>query len=646
MATMIALRPAADTRPVIFGVFNARFVDPKDVASGFVLSPFLDEIVAPSNIALLGPRGSGKTTLLKMLTLPALLNWGDSARDAIAAKLDSLAVYVPYNLTSNADYRAFSRKPIQADVESILSVALFRHSVLRALLETWLSASNAALARDRLLSKFHLPIDEAAEPELVRSLARAWDIPLRISTVSGLRESISNRVRDIQKLTVRSGLRMVEACRLLEEHSFLAAHFVDDCVAFADFLQEHYNFCQKISLCFDELEIAADAVATAILQAPRSLDQRFFIKFSAAPYISSAVDLLKPRMATQRNDYHLIFLSSFSTRETRQFSEALFVSLCKKRDVEASASEILGDSFLDVEVDEPNREEGSRRYSTLGTYQRVFANLHSTDDSFRRFLEERSWTIDINDLTRGSEKQRAAAIRKILWPVLIRQEFLFKQEQVGRRGQRRRFRSLNAVADIYTGAGSLFALCEGNPRSIIGLLGPMIEAYLDASGRPVKRSVQKDLVEDLIGAYFALISTYPSSNAGYGLHSLLDMVYRVGSYFNASILGREFNADPVTSFFVDDEVPDRLKDLVGHGINIGAFVTTNKAQLSRTADRKVDPFQLGDVSGLKVRLSNIFAPQFRLSLAGGRTINLSTILTRTSAHPTSKAVLELFGTKL
>ncbi|MET4802120.1 hypothetical protein [Bradyrhizobium sp. LB11.1] len=143
-----------------------------------------------------------------------------------------------------------------------------------------------------------------------------------------------------------------------------------------------------------------------------------------------------------------------------------------------------------------------------------------------------------------------------------------------------------------------------------------------------------------------LRSLRPSSNAGYGLHSLLDMVYRVGNYFNASILGREFNADPVTSFFVDDDVPEKLKDLIGHGINIGAFVTTTGAQLSKTGDRKVEPFRLGDVSGLKVRLSNIFAPQFRLSLAGGRSINLSTILDRTSTHATQNAALELFGRTL
>jgi hypothetical protein len=174
----------------------------------------------------------------------------------------------------------------------------------------------------------------------------------------------------------------------------------------------------------------------------------------------------------------------------------------------------------------------------------------------------------------------------------------------------------------------------------------MIESYLDGGDRTVRRSLQKELIEDLVGAYFALISTYPSQNAGYGLHSLLDMVYRIGNYVSDSILGKEFNADPVTSFFVDDDVPERLKDLIGHGINIGAFVTSDRAQLSRAGDRKVDPFQLGDVSGLKVRLSNIFAPQFRLSLAGGRAINLSTILTRTSDQANSNAALELFGKKI
>jgi hypothetical protein len=643
---MSAQNSSEPSGQVIFGVFNARFVEPRDVALGFVHSPFLDQIVAPSNIALLGPRGSGKTTLLKMLTLPALLNWNDSARDAIASRLESLAVYVPYNLTSNADYRAFSRKPIPRDVEAILSVSLFRHSVLRAQLDTWLYAANPEVELDPLLSKFYLPIIEDSEPILVRHLARLWDIPIRISTITGLKEGINAQVQKIQRLIVRSGLESLDPAKLLAQHEFLAAHFVDDCISFADFLASQYGFKQKISLCFDELEIATDVVANAILQAPRSLDQRFLIKFGAAPYISSAIDLFMPQMATQRNDYSLIFLSSFSTKETRKFSEALFGAICEKNKVLASPPAILGESFLDDdEIDGEEITPTTRRYSSLGKYQRVFERLHEKDETFRKYFAERPWAVDISDLTKGSEKQRAAAIRKILWPVLVRQEFLFKQEGSVVRKQRRRFRSLNPVADIYTGAGSLFALCEGNPRSIIGLMGPMIEAYVESQGSPVRRSLQKELIEDLVGAYFALISTYPSQNAGYGLHSLLDMVYRIGSYFSDSILGGEFNADPVTSFFVDEDVPERLKDLIGHGINIGAFVTSDRAQLSRAGDRKVDPFQLGDVSGLKVRLSNIFAPQFRLSLAGGRAINLSTILSRTNDQSGPSAALELFGRK-
>lgn len=635
----------ASSRQVIFGVFNARFVEPQDVASGFVHSPFLDQIVAPSNIALLGPRGSGKTTLLKMLTLPALLNWDNAAKAIIASRLETLAVYVPYNLTSNADYRAFSKKPLPRDVEAILSVSLFRHSVLRAQLDTWLYASDPKIAAEPLLARFFLPISEDSEPILVRHLAEVWNIPIRISTISGLKEGINAQIRIIQRLIVRCGLETVEAARLLSEHEFLSAHFIDDCTAFADFLRTRYDFHYKISLCFDELEIATDVVANAILQAPRSLDQRFFIKFGAAPYISSAVDLLTPQMATQRNDYSLIFLSSFSTSETRTFSESLFDSLCRKRGIVADPTAILGDSFLDDnEVEEQvELKETKTRYSSLGKYQKVFESLHEKDETFRSYLAERPWAVDVHDLTKGTEKQRAAAIRKILWPVLVRQEFLFKQEAIVGKRQRRRFRTLNPVADIYTGAGSLFALCEGNPRSIIGLMGPMIDAYLETGNRPVKRSLQKELIEGLVSAYFALISTYPSQNAGYGLHSLLDMVYRIGNYFSDSILGGEFNADPVTSFFVDEGVPERLQALIGHGINIGAFVTSDRAQLSRAGDRKVDPFRLGDVSGLKVRLSNIFAPQFRLSLAGGRAINLSTILSRTNDRGGPSAALELFG---
>src|SRR5258705_465167 len=174
-------------RPATSETANARFLDPHEVAETFVRSPYLAEIAAPANTALLGPPGSGKTTLLKMLTLPALLNWADPSRDSLASDLDYLSVYIPSSLTWNADYRGFLGSRLTDDVNSAISISLFRHNVLLALLATWQDASRETVSQNPALSRFYLPIDAKREAEFVRKLARRWELTLPISTIGGLR---------------------------------------------------------------------------------------------------------------------------------------------------------------------------------------------------------------------------------------------------------------------------------------------------------------------------------------------------------------------------------------------------------------------------------------------------------------------------
>jgi hypothetical protein len=114
----------------------------------------------------------------------------------------------------------------------------------------------------------------------------------------------------------------------------------------------------------------------------------------------------------------------------------------------------------------------------------------------------------------------------------------------------------------------------------------------------------------------------------------------IGAYFRETVLGEKFNPDPVLSFEIDATLPTEVKELVGRGINIGAFVLADVTKSTRT------PYHLGDISGLKARLSNTFAPHFRLPLAGGRTINLSTILKREASPRPQQPLLELFGEKI
>lgn len=614
--------------------FNARFLNPREVGQSFVVPPFLHDIAAPNNTAILGPRGSGKTTLLKMLTLPALLSWSNPEREILADRLSYLSVYIPSSLTWNADYRRFSGGQLSEEVGNLVSISLFRHNVLFSLLNTWTEASSIEVQRDRKLARFSLPIGSAEEAQLVRDLARHWELILPIASVGGLREAISGRLRLLQKLSVHAAHVNTKVSDLLEKYDFLSAHLLDDCSAFADFISAAYQRDQKFALCFDEVEIAPDAIADAIIRMPRSIDQRFLVKFSAAPYVGVSAKLKDSTAPTQREDYRFVLLSSFSAKETRKFSESLFNSVASNCGVHSRAADVLGSSLIDDEAYREGKELESP-YRTRGAYQRRFAALVETDASFAQYVEQKQ--INVHDLSKGTENERAALIRKIIWPVLIREEFLFRTEKPSRR----RLRTATAVSDIYTGAGSLFAVCEGNPRQIIGLMEPMLRSLRGGSpDAKIKRSVQKQMLERTISAYFALVSTVPIHKSYQNVHSLVDMISLIGSYFRATVLGRSFDPDPVLSFEVDADLPSPIKELVGRGINLGAFVLADVTKSGET------PYRLGDITGLKARLSNIFAPHFRLPLTSGRTLRLSTILKRAESTQQSQPLLELFGEKI
>lgn len=614
----------------IFPTFNARFSNLASVGKGFVDSPFLETVAESSHTAILGPRGSGKTTLLKMLTLPALRNWDAPERDAIASRMNYLAVYVPASITWSADYRSFSTTKLEEDVERLITVSLFRHNALSALLQTWQDATEEG-EQEAGLSKFDLRSSRKVQVSHVKKLAKAWDLNPETATLDGLKGEIRSRLRLLQRMSVEAAVKRHDARTVLEGNDFLTRHFFDDATDFVDLLQAEINGDLKLALCFDELEIAPEAISSTILKAPRSIDQRLLIKFSAAPYVSSRLAGGDPSIPMEQNDYKLVFLSSYSAGLTRQFSEALFRSIAKKNGMPTDPTVVLGNSFTD------DPDGAAQRYGDIGSRTKKFDALYRFDGSFKVYADQKQ--LSTKDLSQGSETKRAADVRKVLWPVLIREEFLFNPDG-GREGKGRRIRSKSQVSDIYTGAGSIFAICEGNPRLLIGMLEPLIKDYAARQANEehsVRRSAQKAAIERTMASFFALLSTIPISQGFREIGSLIDLVDKVGMFFRHSVLGEDFNPDPVLSFHVDEKVDPSIVDLVGRGVNLGAFITRTD-----TSER---PFHLGEISGLKIRLSHIVAPRYRLPLIGGRTVNLSSIL-RKSREPTQSTLFDLFGEKI
>lgn len=632
----------------LFESFNARSLEPEQVGRGFIFSPAFVDVAARSNSVVLGPRGSGKTTLLKMLTLPALRNWWPRDRSKevqrLITELDFVSIYVPSDFTWYPDFRRPIKTQPPKDTDDLLSYSLFRSHVLLAICDTVSYMADPSLKNDRHLAKFSIPLDNELEDKAAKLLGAGWGLTLTVGGYYGLRSAVTSRIRAIQHLLTVTAMKPLEASSLIADHPYLSATFFDDLREFGNVFEHVYGRRQKWAACFDELEIAPDPVKMPIWQSGRSFDPRFLIKISASPYDEGLTELLQPQMPMVAHDFLEIDLSSQPRREVDRFSQRMFTKLCNEVGISPIKAELLlGPSFyddgFDPDVDGPVNEAGATLQSSVrrgqggrlapdGFYNRKFQGLASKDPSFVSYLAKRN--IDPRGMAALPEFQKASLIRKIISTVIVRDEFLFQHQlENNEAGRSRRFRARKSVSRIYTGAFSLFALCEGNPRWIIGLFRPLIAELVQvrdiSAVKAISRAEQTKRIERTIAAFLTLLSTLRASHRDQPAKSIIELVEQLGDFCFEQVLGEEFNPEPILSFTIDRSVGKEVYSAVGRAINQGALVLVPQKALRRGHTEEVSSAP-GNIWGKRVRLSFLLAPRYRLPLVLGRSVDLSPVL--------------------
>ena len=119
-----------------------------------------------------------------------------------------------------------------------------------------------------------------------------------------------------------------------------------------------------------------------------------------------------------------------------------------------------------------------------------FKSLAVKDETFQHFLKLHA--VDLNKLSELSSNQRSSLIRKATTIVAVRDAFIKSHD-----GTKANLRPRKKT-DLYTGADSLFAITEGNPRWFKGIVGPLLEDLSDEN-RKVSRTAQIDAIEKTLG---------------------------------------------------------------------------------------------------------------------------------------------------
>ena len=597
--------------PSVFDSINARALTPAQVAQSFVPSSHFQELCRRRHSIVLGPRGSGKTTLLKMLQPIALANWKHPDAANYSTALDFTGVFVATDISWSEQLNLLGKGTLDDQTSRVLALACFATHSLRAVVTAF--QQRAALAADYPDSPHAVSIQPDIEAAIVLEIAEAWYIKGIAPSLYSLRQALTRRLAHIWEIGSQEAI-LGEAGRQerLSSSTFLHIHFLS-AAAYAIEVFEHKLRlgAGKWAYAFDELELAPLLIQRELIRSIRSTEEKFLFKLALNPFTPNTYLLQNALSPAPGQDFDQISLWYAEKRVAQSFCNGLWSELTKSTGVEGlSPEEVLGTSYFESSTEDYQEQRSA--YAPGSRWSKRFQSLAAKDESFLHYLKERS--IDTQALHLMRDVDRAAEVRKIA-PVVALREFYRRetdpeQEQGGRRSRK--------TATLYTGADSIFALTEGNPRIFLGLLGTLLA---DARGRRSLSVPPPVQAEQLLGAaekFLATLRTIPIPTDGSGVRvGVVALLRRIAKYFHDDATKGPFKPAPIGSFTVDSKTPDAVIATLTQALNAGAIIYVPDDQGSVI---------ITSLRGKKFRLSYLLAPLYGFPIRLGRDIALSRIL--------------------
>jgi len=575
--------------------YNARQLEPREVAKRYIPNPDYDILATNDNTVLLGSRGCGKTTLMKMLTLPALSEWSKNEKNDKLSEPDFNTVYIPtdiyWNAQKNSYHKQLNNYPKFADVVSRVAVTT---NVLYALCESF---SN--------IIQFNFESDHNKEELLAQELINSWLLPETPPTIQMVRESLLKRTDKLNRI-IRETVFNCDNDDDVEPRDFFFLNFDSLLpIAIAAFERIYdINDKKKWALCFDELELAPLWLQEHLFTALRSRsNQRFIYKLSASPVVKVDPSL----QATPRQDVTLIKMWPHQPGEKYQrFSETLVNSILSKHfGKKVTSDQVFG-------VNELLTKTKHQEYNKNGSSWSLIKEEAENDESLKELLEK--YKIDPKDPVAKSNKSLDQVLRKVK-PIVYHRKFYSK---LNVETQKRKLRSRKT--SLFFGKEVIHKICDGNPRWLIGTVNEMLK-HLDKSKgvRRVKVSDQSSVLLGVSKQIMNILKTIPESSIPIGnkVYTLEGMITEIGEDFKAEMYFKGISLEPKESFEIDEGVDDRFLKILELGLYQGAIVL-------------LDPLENAfdfNIRGRKFRLAYFLHPLFRLPMRKGRVKKLSDCLT-------------------
>jgi hypothetical protein len=579
----------------IFTAFNARWLEPEEVAVSFIPTLHFKALVKFQHSLLMGPRGCGKTTLLKMLTRRAQKVWSSRLEQELNlreySKPDFEAIYIASDIRWSEELSEIAR-------------TLTRTPKLAERMQRALVAISSVIEATRV---FQLIIDDnGADPtDLVKALIRHLDLGPTVPSFQELRIKLHSWIDELHGLLVNEELEELEA-RLTGIPPSLTGFAPTAVMRVCGIFDEYHPKISptKWALCFDELEIAPTWLQTELFSALRSTDQRFLLKLTWSPLLPSDLTTRQERQhdyATIRMWHgHVLDAKPFCKEFSRRFLEDKF-----GRETPLLPHDLFGSSpFASEDADDPDV------YREGGIVWQAMVRLAKIDSSFRHYLLDHD--IDPLNPTSDDVTVRDESLRKIKPLVLLREAYLSRSKDA------RPIRRSRKNPSLYFGEDVIYAMSEGNPRLLGSLLSELLDLNVreSASYGPRVRAVeQSQVLAAASQRSLARIKAYPTTQRA-PARSLASLVERMAQFLKSELVVREFSPDPVGTFLIDPELPMEILEELTVGLLIGAFVHV-KSYESDIPQSLV---------GSRIRLSYMLSPHYQLLFRNYRDIRLSVAL--------------------
>jgi len=546
---------------------------------------------------------------LKMLTPAALSAWKGKQRQNVIDKIDYLSVFVPADIAWRLEKDEILGTHLDSATRNVVERAIVLNHTVAALYEAF-AACQPDYGANELASKLDLNLTRESEGRLVAEARRTFHMPASAPAISDLATDFSRLLLELYANLAESERGTVSVNSLRKSHAWITlplfptiTHLIG---AFENVTQRRNT---RWALLFDEAENLPEVVRQEVFQLLRGTDNRLLFKISMAPVQSEIRAFVEQDGPVAGGDFALVPLWHGEKEKNYEFCEELLASMLNERGLPPSDPISIFD-YSYFELGRTLQQRGLDVYGPSSAVAKRFQQLAAWDESFQQYLEKRQIRIE-RGLHNIKDEDRAESVRKALGTVTVRDAFL---RPSGVRRSRK-------TAALYTGAESLFAITEGNPRVFINIVRPLLDSFVTRGHKTVPRTTQTRALQSVRDQFIQLLESIPGTSEGQSAYGLIQ---KIGQRFEDNVLGPEFQAEPTLQAEIDQKVDVKALDVLGRLVNRGAIIILNEqsgAYLRR------------GTRGLRIRLSYLLATEFSLPLTLGKHRSLTFILRGTDTEP-------------